>query len=650
MNNNGLTKSFYAGALIILALYMVGYFWPERFWGVHFFRFLETEQLLAILLTGLSVAVIPFGLFEMVNSHLRKWKSSSFLIFAALTSITFGALVYMNPIAYDPYGDAVRFQNHLDKVASISPQIYNYLFGFSLDAWSGEKSVLALVSVVSYHLNLIHAEAFSLLDTVSAVIFSFTWLTYVFRNTSNRALVLPLGLAGLMGPCTLIFFGHAEIYAPALAAIMVWVTMISEAVRSKTLINQFLLLIVNLLVIKLHPIGIMLMPVSFVVVASSYLGDKMPLLKEKKLIPVILTPILILGLAVYFFILQDHIDDRSLQITAKQYDHLFLPLLSPEPPLHKYNMFSLNHIVDFMNVLLMISPPMLLIFLMGITLRPKNSSQNMSVLNYLTLALALVLLLLFAINPLLSMPMDWDLYMLFVPILLGAAVLVTEGNVAALIVRNASIVLGLSVLSTAFVVSSQNANNISDRLLTIAVHVHNSYYEWTMNIIDRAFSNSTDTETIKNTKRDELREKLRLNAQNHDREFSEFLRQDSKRCYQMEGDYVNAQRYLTEALKYNPSDGNNYTTGVELNFELKRYKEAFRLSQKLIELSHPDKETALRIAIHCALEAGMYDEAQRLCYEYLQSFENEVILTVYTSLVTNDDVDSLKLLFQRQQS
>lgn len=647
LHYSNITKSFLAGICSILLLYVVGFFWHEQLWGVHFFRFLKDEEILALLLVSTAVALIPKELIERLVSVTKPISLSETLLIGLVISVAYGVLVYSFAISSDPYGDSVRFQEHLDKVASLPPIIYDYLFGFSLDAWSGENSVLALVSLLSHHFNITHRETFKLLGAVSAVIFSLAWFVYLHLNVPKKVVVIPLFLVGLLGPYTLVFHGHAEIYAPAIAMIMVWVLVISVALEKRTVAFSLLVFFVNLMVLKLHPIGVMLLPSTILIFLTNLFDNWFQTLQNGRLILIVLAPAITIGLVVYFFVLGDHLDNRSLQITAKQYDHLFLPLFSPEPPLHKYNLFSLNHILDFLNVVLMGSPVLLLILILGLAQRLTEKKELPLLLVHLLLTLVLFFLLLFAINPLLSMPMDWDLFMLFVPVLLGCAIAGLTSELQISVMRLAPLLVGVSIISLSFIVSSQNVNNISDRLRSIAIHVHDTYYEWTMNISDRSFSISTEPRNVQRAKRKVLRERLRSNAQGIDREFSEFLRQDAKLSYKGYNDLDAAKKYLDEAFRYNPTDGNNHVTAVELNFQLKNMEQAFFHGQELVKMEFPDLETSLRIAIHCAIEAKYYDKAQDLCFRYLNEFEDESILNVYTRLVAKNDLPSLKYLFQR---
>lgn len=642
-----LSKVLLAGMLCILLLYVVGYFWPERFWGVHFFRFLKGEEFLGLVLTSAAIALMPFDLVQRLTAPLNNTAFRTRPVLGLGVSVIYSLIVYAFPIAYDPYGDAVRFTDKLDQVMPANSMVYHYLFGFSLDAWSGEKSVLALVTVISHHLNVTLGESFRLLGAVSAGVFSFAWISLLQLKIRENALVIPIYLIGLFGPYTLIFHGHSEIYAPGIAMVMCWVLAVSMALERKTLGFSLLVLLVNLFMLKLHPIGVMMLPSSVLMLLSHGFKFKHQILQDGRVIPLVLVPAIGAGLVVYFYVLGDHVDNRTLQITAKQYDHLFLPLFSPDPPLHKYNLFSLNHIVDFGNVLLMSSPVLLVLFAIGLANRSWIKEELPTTLVHFILTLILFLLLLFAINPLLSMPMDWDLFMLFVPVLFGCSVVVLDSEFSKTLKRFTPLLVGLSFLSMSFVVSSQNVNNISDRLNSIAVHVHNTYYEWTMNISDRSFSISTEPLTTQKLKRDALREKLRANALETDREFSEFLRQDAKRSYKLEKDYPTAREFLNQALAFNPADGNNHMTAVELNFELKNMEQALQHGRELVKLEFPDRETSLRIAIHCALEAESYDEAQQLCFSYLNEFESDFILSIYTRLVSKDNVDSIKFLFRR---
>ena len=128
-------------------------------------------------------------------------------------------------------------------------------------------------------------------------------------------------------------------------------------------------------------------------------------------------PICFVGAFLYFFVFQDYKDPRLLQ-DFRDIDRLFLPLLSPAPPLDRYNLFSINHIFDYFNIMMLWSPPALfLLVIIGLFYRKQiNWKTPQIVITGLTFLLFTTFL--FMINPLFSMPMDWDLFSLPAPILL----------------------------------------------------------------------------------------------------------------------------------------------------------------------------------------------------------------------------------------
>jgi hypothetical protein len=637
----------WVGGLFIGLIVFASVF-PEKLWGLHYYHFLSLPQQVTIVLLAVSALLIPFQ-FNVDNSSSFLAEKTAYwnLLFPVFGSVIYGIIIYYFPVAYDPYGDAVKFEESFSKLAIVNDAVRNNLLGFSLHAWSGEQSILSVISYISNYLQIPIKEAFVLLDLFSAIAFSYIWLWFLKQEVKNKPLQVIIGLIGLFAPFSLNFFGRAEVYAPSLVLILAWSVLALHASRSKNRGWSFGLVFINLLCIKAHPISILLVPSTLALVVIAFKPQLVQRFTWRKVGLLILLPIFVSGAVLYFFVFEDHIDGRSLQQTAMQYDHLFLPLFSPEPPLDNYNLLSWNHILDFLNIVALWSPSMLFIFIsVVIGGKPKQILRSPS---FIIIGLPFLLIgsLLFMINPLLSMPMDWDLFCFPTPLFMIMTVLIVKQQRASVLNKTFPLAISIAIISSSFIIMHRSIPAIANRLDVIAVHVHATYYEWTMNILERSevIMNRDEQESASNRERliNRIRPRAKLGV---DREFSELLRNQAKFQYQALGDFVTAQSIMDEALIYDGSHGNNFLTLMEMSFISKDFKQAHGYSLKLNELKFPTEEQALKMAIHCALEAGLYQEALQHSNRYLETWQNPVINEVQTELLNGGNPSEVKRLFR----
>lgn len=559
----------------------------------------------------------------------------------------FGILVWSFPIAYDPYGDAVIFEKHLNQIAIVDDKVFKILFGFSLDAWSGQKTIQALVSVISHYFDLTISEAFGVIDLISGIVFAFFWIYFLTTQFKNLLWVIILSVIGLSAPFALNFFGRHEIYSPSLALLMIWSVLIIKYLHARKLKWLILLVILNLLSVKAHPIAVLLLPSTLFAAGSHFSYLNYSKLTWSNGIKYVLVPLILCWSFLYFLVLQDHLDDRSLQQTAMQYDHLFLPLFSPTPPLQNYNLLSLNHIRDFLNVVSLWSPAA--IFILVIAFLTGKLKPEVSKPEFVLIAAPLILIsgLLFVVNPILSMPMDWDLFSIPAPLTLVLSVFALRSIGSSSVQKILPFALATAILGSSFITIHTAKTPIANRLESVAIHVHKTYYEWTVNILVRSDSIMGTSQDATFENRQRVINILRPNAQpGVDREISELIRDQAKYLYREKKQFAEAGKMMREAVIYDPQSGNNQMTLMELRFLEGDKRQAYQHSLRLIELNHPSEEQALKIATHCALEAKMYDKALQHVAKYRESWENQVMDEVYFRLSSESQIETLKLLFR----
>lgn len=335
-----------------------------------------------------------------------------------------------------------------------------------------------------------------------------------------------------------------------------------------------------------------------------------------------------------------------------EYDRLFLPLFSPEPPLDKYNMLSLNHIFDYFSEMLLWSPVIFFLLVSIIIFYRKRLDWNSPEVLLAGLILVLFGSLFFVVNPLLSMQMDWDLFSMPGPAFLVFGVVIV-GQIQNEKINSflAGGSLSMVILSIPFFMVHASANSLSHRLESAGVRIFKTYYEWSDQTLQFAFDIADeDNNTIRERRRNVLN-KLELFAiPEKDYEYARILVSEGEQVLRIDKDYEKALEIFEKVDYYYPLHKNNVLYQLEAHFLSGQMDIAYQFSLRLIKLKHPNEEKARRIAIHTALEATLYDEALFHSTEYLKRGSDEIIQEVHDRLKENIKIDELKFLFTRSSN
>lgn len=636
-------KTFKYLFVFILSFYGLGIFFPNQFWSTHFITFLNPP--LQFLIYGtISLGLILF-FFDKKERTLPNLKLN--LLSQVFITLLFIILFSIFPQKIDFYGDSYKFNSHLPIIPTLIPsETNNLFFSFSLSAWAGEGTVLALITYIAYFFQVTYKTAFIVLNAVFGGLYIFTWLSIIKTFISTNFWKFSLILAGLTAPFLLLFFGHIEIYAPVIFINLIWLflaILYSNTSKKSHIIILCLTLLINL---KLHTIGVLCIPALGLIIWNYFKGYYPT---WKQITGVIIAPIFTAGILLYFFILKDHLDNRSLQTTALAYDHLFLPLFSPQPPLDAYNLFSFNHIFDYFSMVFLWSPLALLITLFCVITYRKKMDWNTPKIKISGLSLFLLLSLFFVINPLLGIPIDWDLFSIpAVYLLMFCVILVTqiETEWKSLKVVYASLLLSLFTLPIFLMHQSEKA--ISLRLEVLSKYTYSTYYEWTSKIMKNALAVNYGTLQEKLHRRAQLLLYLKPKAKKDiDYEYAALLIDQGRDYLRKAKNPKEALIYLEKAQVYHQSK-NAKLLSLEAYFSLKQFNKAFEIAQELVVYQFPNEKRALRISIHTALEANKYNEAFFYTKQYLSKWSKDpLIKKVYLGLKNKKDIDQLKLLFQR---
>jgi tetratricopeptide (TPR) repeat protein len=254
-------------------------------------------------------------------------------------------------------------------------------------------------------------------------------------------------------------------------------------------------------------------------------------------------------------------------------------------------------------------------------------------------------MLLFTLNPLLSMPMDWDLFSIPAPLLLVLVALLAsqvESNPG----KVGAPVVALILLSVPVFAVNMSVNAHSYRLESIAKRSFKTYYlRSSSNLIDALGFIKDDVDLYLERKQNLIEDLQPYALEGNDPMYSHLLMDDGFYFLRVGNDPVKARQRLTLACAYDPGRGDTRMFLMETNFVLRDFKSAFKDAEKLVQINFPDGPTAHKMAIHCALEAELYDEALDYAKKYLGQFpEDDVVREVKDRIENQQERKELRKL------
>jgi hypothetical protein len=539
-----------------------------------------------------------------------------------------------------------------------------------------------------------------------------SWLLFIKSYLKSVSWQLIMSVVGLFAPFTQIYYGHIESYALVFTLYISWVLLLLVFYKTKRRSILWFLLLFLAVCLKVHPLCFFLAPVwglTFLWHKYGHIPFVSRLLTWKGVSLWVLAPIYSLGAFLYFFVFEDYNDLRFLD-GVKDIERLFLPLFSPDAPLNRYNLLGGNHLFDYLNVFISWSSPALFILAGIIIKHRKKINWNSTEIVVLGVLFILCSSLLFMINPLVSMPMDWDLFSFPAPILIIIVVLLlskVENEMPAK--PYVSISLILLALSSSFFVVNSNKEMLSNRLVSVGVRIYESYYLHSNRIIINGLNLQEDMDGYLMEKEEVLKKLKPLALPGKDPLYANLLMDDGFYFLNVKKDYLKAVNRLSEAVFYYPSQENQNLLldaeyklnpdkglfdpsmtveefekeGLYLMRDLGRFKEArvyfenvlkiypkhplfvmyameacfqmedfiaaYYYATGLIIYKYPNENKSYRAATHCALEAKLYNRAEEQAEVCLKLFPEDKLMTkVYTRLVNKDRVDEIRFLFMNK--
>lgn len=636
-------------------VFVMGMIFPDTWWGTHFASFLPDPWNWVVLGLGLAFFSIPYwdhrqNLASRLDGswnrprNIPPWVVN--LCFTFLVSLPF--LVFT--LAFDPYGDAPThikaFDNELNTVDHWKLFLNLDIFHFK----TGERTVLNLAAILIEQFETTPEGAFAIIGRISGFLYVYIVVSMASRFLKKGVSFLLILLA-LISPAMPIFMGHIEIYAPLFPTLAGFASLAILYFQKNDWKWIILSVITVFLGLKFHLSTLLLVPLLFLMIVH-----KMALGKEwfqkrinwKNLAIWVLIPLLVGALVLYFFVLGDYNDSRDPNLDPNSYDRIFLPILTPNPPLERYNLFGGNHLLDFGNLIMTWSPlAILILFVALLPLRKKINWNSESVLG-LGLLFILYFGFFFLLNPLLGMPLDWDLMAIPTPLLVLFTLSVlkeskSEADWKGLL--GPAVGLAILVLPTVFI--NSQAPLLNERFIGIGKHSFRTYWVGSAGFLMNAYQRKLETPIVFEDEFSVLLEDLKPFAnEGNDIEYAVLAKNFGAYFRLKKQNRKLAEKYHLLADKYDPQLSSNLEGLTQLFLEKQDYPAALAYAKRLVALESNDQKGALRLGLEIALKAKDWEQSMQWIQALLKFYPNDADLNkALRRLETQTELDRILELF-----
>jgi len=678
------------GSFFII-LFTAGLFFPESNWGFHALAFIPKPIALILLLVCAILVFSPKIKLDFLVSGQNSLK-----VIQALILVVAGIVFYKFNIPDDFYGNARGFQKYLPKTVESLPEGYwSDLLSFKSEPGNGRRGVLHLVTLTSFLTGGTYLDSFRLICSLTGTAFLLVWFWILSFTLTNKNWKLMLTIVASFSPFLLVYFGHLESYSVTFLFTLIWGGVLIKYCQSRKIVLLIVLTGLTIICVRFSNLSYLIIP-SLLVAYWGHLTKKQTV-NFKKVFSIVVLTLLAAGALGYFFVFKDYNDPRALN-NFEDIDRLFLPIVSPESPLDKYNLLSANHIYDYFNSVVGASAVlvgiMLIILFSGYKSRPKQ-------LEFLCIVIAFVLfsIMLFMINPLFSMPMDWDLFCfpaIFLLLILVLLIREIEDSKISL-PTNSVISLVLLCIPSFYMYLSEKTQPV--RMVEIGTHVYKTYYEHASTYLLFSLQKEKSPESYLMAK-GKIYDRLEGRVQHGvDKQYADLLIDDAI-MYERLGQREKSTEFFSKAQEVfpfhplvvgqnenfieslpdstlginlikqganalrslnNPNDAlsffnlsyehidyspNRLMLEMESYFVLEDFEKAYIKSTELVIAEYPSRDKSLRIAVHVSLEAEKYAEAKRYAGLLLETDPSDQLMsTVVQRIEDSTNLEDIRLLF-----
>jgi len=364
-------------------------------WGFDYFNFIPNFWIWVFSIIGVVALIIPFvpgstkvndRFCGFINDYALKRRNGIYVQALFILIMTFLFYLFSQPVhllgdGYFVIRNLISSQPIVAKASELGViHLYHFFAGIM-----GPKDIKT------------SEMAFRIISVVCGIVnlfFAFKITSILSTEKAKRTITL---IVLICGGFILLFFGYAEYYPVVWALASIYIFFGLKRLKTgERLIPAVLVLLIG---IYLHSLFVLLLPSLPVLIFSSGRGQVV-YTKYKKVIIAFGAAIILIAFAALFYLYR----------TNLFVEDMFLPLFEGKLTAPDYTIFSFHHLTDIFNEIMLVSPFLIFLLVMGIGgWRDKLSDRT-------TLFLAgpslLSLIFLFAIDPKLAMARDWDLFSL----------------------------------------------------------------------------------------------------------------------------------------------------------------------------------------------------------------------------------------------
>ncbi len=375
------------GYVVLIALLLLGVLAPTaRLWGVNWWAFLSTPVLVGLVVLAVATPLILFRSLRRTESEAAV-SPGRFLIFAGSFGMLMAAAWMLFPSATHFLGDGYQLLARLvDGVeskkawdigaSSLTDVVHSVVPG------AGEAKALSTYRIIAVGSGV-----------VALVVTGFLALR-LWPDTLRRVLFF-LGL--MTAGYALMWFGYVENYALLITMLLLYAGIGVLATRNQ--LSAWWALVPLIMASLLHIFGLALLP-SFVylVARDTSLARRLAALAPRTRW-IIAGAIVVVGLAVYHY----------LNTTSYFFTFAFLPIIPDQFTVEGDWLFSIKHIVDTLNLLILLLPGLPIIAFVVATKRGRSLVSAPDRVFLLVMLLG-TLATVYVFNPGIGMPRNWDLF------------------------------------------------------------------------------------------------------------------------------------------------------------------------------------------------------------------------------------------------
>ncbi len=579
--------------LITLLLYLGASFIPEyRVWG--FSVWSHQPVYIPIILSILSIALFSYSINNDISNSNNTESTKQFWLFSIIIFISFVLLFIVFRSRAHFLGDGYTV---LSILSSDDPllksreigEVYAHLWLKDLLAYGGEKAALL---------------SFQLISIISGALFLLTTLYYSFKLFTNNKNRILFSLGIISGGYMLMCFGYVENYSIFVLSVLVYTFLGLSISLGKS--SRWLIIPAQIAAVIFHIFGVTLIPATvYLLFSNSKYGNKLKNIDKKtKTLILFVSAIGAVAGFIYYY------------KTNFFFYYSIVPFISDKFTLDNYSMFSIAHLLDMINLLVLVIPGigllLLSLFTTKISILLKESHYF-----FLMLLSVSVLGASFIFDPKLGMARDWDLFSyIAIPISIFFYYYLIRNR--ANFPTNVTIVL-LSIFLGFF---SLSARVISINQPEVAVENFTDYIN-----LDKGKNRNARylLATYYKNMGDNLAVKEIVKKWNTD--YPERVVFQTGFALKNEGKIVEASGYFQKVMQMNPSYIDAWINYGECLTNLKRYSEAIQYLEVGVGLSPYDASGYNNLGV-CFMGTAQYDKAEKVL-KTCESLPQVTFVTLY---------------------